>query len=133
MKDLFVGSPNEIIARLKNKAQSIPSWEELKKDYYSKEHKIVYDQINRRDKVRKNGIVEKAARIHIGMEKLLTLRTNEFMFAIPVRRIYSNIEENETRQAISKAIEAVYKHARINAENKRRGIAYFASCEIFTL
>lgn len=37
------------------------------------------------------------------------------------------------RKAICKAIEAVYKHAHIGAENIKRGIAYNASCEIFTL
>ncbi len=131
--ELFTGTIDEIITRLKNKSISIPSWGKLEKDYDPTKHRIVHDQINRRDKIRKNGIVEKAARIHIGLEKLLTSRTNEFMFSIPVKRIYSNIEVNETRQAIAKAIEAIYKHARINAENKRRGIAYFASCEIFTL
>lgn len=132
-EDLFAGTVDETIARLKNKTMSIPSWGTLVKDYDPTRHKIVHDQINRRDKIRKNGIVEKAARIHIGLEKLLTSRTNEFLFSIPVKRIYSNIEGNETRQAIANAIEAIYKHARINAENKRRGTAYLASCEIFTL
>ncbi len=131
--ELFAGFPDEIISRLTNKTISVPSWGKLVKDYEPTEHKIVYDQITRRDKIRRNGIVEKAARIYIGLEKLLTSRTNEFMFALPVKRIYSNTEGNDTRQAIAKAIEAIYKHARINAENKRRGIAYFASCEIFTL
>lgn len=132
-EDLFEGTADEIIGKLKKKTLSIPSWGRLVKDYDPTQHKICHDQITRRDKVRKNGIIEKAARIHIGLEKLLTSRTNEFMFALPVRRVYSNIEENETRQAIAKAIEAIYKNARINAENKRRGTAYFASCEIFTL
>ncbi len=132
-EDLFAGSVKETIARLKNKMLSIPDWAILAKDYYPTSHRIVRDQQGRRDKIRKNGIVEKAARIHIGLEKLLTSRTNEFMFSIPVRRIYTNTEDNETRQAIAKAIEAIYKHARVNAENRRRGIAYLASCEIFTL
>ncbi len=132
-EELFEGTPDEIIARLTNKTISIPSWSKLIKAYDPTRHKICYDQTTRRDKVRKGGIVEKAARIHIGLEKLLTSRTNEFIFALPVKRIYSNTEGNETRQAIAKAIEAIYKHARIDAENKRRGIAYLASCEIFTL
>ncbi len=131
--ELFAGFPDEIISRLTNKTISVPSWGKLLKDYDPTKHKIVHDQITRRDKIRRNGMVEKAARIYIGLEKLLTSRTNEFMFALPVKRIYSNTEGNDTRQAIAKAIEAIYKHARINAENKRRGIAYFASCEIFTL
>jgi hypothetical protein len=57
----------------------------------------------------------------------------EFMFAIPVKRLYSNIGDNETRKAISKAIEAVYKHARIDSENLKRSNRFFAACEICTL
>ena len=57
----------------------------------------------------------------------------EFMFAIPVKRIYHNTEGFEVRQQIAKAIEAIYKYARIDSENIKRGTAYFASCEIFTI
>lgn len=57
----------------------------------------------------------------------------EFMFAIPVKRIYHNTEGFEVRQQIAKAIEAIYKYARINTENIKRANAYFASCEIFTI
>ena len=55
------------------------------------------------------------------------------MFAIIPRRIYHNIEGNKTRQQIANAIEAIYKNARIGSENIKRGNAYFASCEIFTI
>lgn len=132
-KNLLIGTPDEVIKRLKNKVFNIPEWSSLEKEYDPTKHGILKDQANRRDKIHKDGTIDKASRIHIGLEKLLTSRTNEFMFAIPVKRIYSNIDGNETRQAIATAIEAVYKHARINAENKRRGIGYFASCEIFTV
>lgn len=57
----------------------------------------------------------------------------EFMFAIPVKRIYHNTEGFEVRQQIAKAIEAIYKYARIDTENIKRANAYFASCEIFTI
>lgn len=126
-------TPDEIIAYLTQKKINVPAWSALKTDYDPELHRITNDHTGRTDKLRKDGTVDKAARIHIGLEKLLTSRTNEFMFATPVKRIYHNIEGNETRQAIAKAMEAVYKHARIDNENKKRGIAYFASCEIFTL
>lgn len=132
-KGLLNGTLDEIIGRLKDKAISIPTWQKLNKDYDPTKHKIVKDMTTRRDKLRSDGFIDKASRIYIGLEKLLTSRMNEFMFAIPVKRIYNNTENNEMRQAIAKAIEAIYKNARINAENKRRGIAYFASCEIFTI
>lgn len=131
--NLFQGTPDDIIQRLTAKAISIPAWSKLVKDYDPTLHRIVTDNSMRRDKIRKDGHVEKASRIHIGLERLLTCRTNEFMFALPVKRVYSNIDSNPTRQAIAKAIEAVYKNARIDAENKRRGIAYLASCEIFSI
>ena len=46
---------------------------------------------------------------------------------------YHNTDGNDIRQQIAYAIERIYKYARINAENIRRGVAYFASCEVFTM
>ena len=40
---------------------------------------------------------------------------------------------DETKQAIVKAIEAIYKNARIDSVNLKRGIALYASCEVFTM
>lgn len=126
-------TPDELIAYLTQKKISVPAWSALKTDYDPELHRITNDHTGRTDKLRNDGTMDKASRIHLGLERLLTSRTNEFMFATPVKRIYHNLEGNETRQAIAKAMEAVYKHARIDNENKKRGIAYFASCEIFTL
>lgn len=123
----------DIISDLKAKSVDVPCWSDLKKDYEPTLHEIVDDKINRRDRTRADGTIEKASRIYLGLEKLLTSRIAEFMFAIPVKRIYHNTEDNKTRQEIAKAIEAIYKYARINTENIRRGNAYFAACEIFTI
>ena len=130
---LAVGPVNVIIETLKTKSVCVPSWNKLIKDYEPTEHEIVSDTVTRKDKIRSNGDIEKASRIYIGLEKLLTKRMTEFMFAIPVKRVYHNIEDNETRQKIAKAIEAIYKFARIDAENIRRGNAYYAACEICTI
>lgn len=132
-RDFFKQPIDRIIDELTQKVNEVPSWDALKKLYEPKLHKIVTDTTTRKDKIREDGTIEKAARIPIGLEKLLVKRTNEFMFALPVKRIYSNIDNNETRQAIARAIEAIYKHARIDAENKRRGLSYFASCEVLTI
>lgn len=123
----------DVIDDLKNKSIDVPEWSKLMKDYEPTEHRIVTDKENRKDKVKSDGQVERASRIHLGLEKLLTKRTTEFMFAIPIRRVFHNIEDNEKRQQIAKAIEAIYKYARIDSENIKRGNAYFASCEIFTI
>lgn len=101
--------------------------------YEPKLHEIVTDTTSRKDKIRKDGSKEEASRIYIGLEKLLTKRITEFMFAIPVKRIYHNIDGDKTRQQIAKAIESIYKYARIDSENIKRGNAYFAACEIFTI
>lgn len=127
-------SVDNIINDLKEKSVDIPSWDCLIKSYEPTLHDIVTDHMERKDKYDKDGkLIGKAARIYVGLEKLLTKRMTEFMFSIPVKRIYHNIEGNETRQQIAKAIEAIYKYARIDSENIKRGTAYFASCEIFTI
>lgn len=123
----------DIIADLKAKSIDVPAWSDLKKDYEPTLHAIVDDKINRRDRTRSDGNIEKASRIYLGLEKLLTSRITEFMFAIPVKRVYHNTENNKTRQQIANAIEAIYKYARINSENIKRGNAFFAACEVFTI
>lgn len=123
----------DIISDLKEKSVDIPAWSDLVKQYEPTFHDIVDDKINRRDRTRSDGTIEKASRIYLGLEKLLTSRITEFMFAIPPRRVYHNTEDNQIRQQIANAIEAIYKYARINSENIKRGNAYFASCEIFTI
>lgn len=126
-------SIEKIIDYLKEKSVDIPAWSELIKDYEPTEHEIVTDTVTRKDKIKSDGTKEEASRIYIGLEKLLVKRMTEFMFAIDVKRIYHNIEGNDTREQIAKAIESIYKHARINSENIKRGISYFASCEFFTM
>ena len=126
-------SADNIVNDLKEKSVYVPSWDMLLKEYEPKLHEIVTDTINRKDKIRKDGSKEEAARIYIGLEKLLTKRMTEFMFAIPVKRVYHNIEGNDTRRQIAKAIETIYKYSRVDSENIKRGNAYFAACEIFTI
>lgn len=124
---------DNVIAALKNKTVTVPEWEELVKLYEPSKHKILFDTTNRRDKERSDGRIDKAAKISVGLEKLLVNRMSEFMFTIPVNRIYHNIEDNKVKQDIVNAIEAIYKYAKIDKENKKRGVLYYASCEIFTI
>lgn len=126
-------SADEVINDLKEKSVAVPSWSKLINDYEPKLHTIVSDTVTRKDKIKSDGTVEKASRIYIGLEKLLTKRITEFMFSIPVRRVYHNIEDNEIKQQIAKAIENIYKYARVDSENIKRGNNYFASCEVFTI
>lgn len=123
----------DIITDLKEKSVEVPAWSDLLKAYEPTFHTIVNDKTNRRDRTRSDGTVEKASRIYLGLEKLLTSRITEFIFAIPPKRVYHNTENNKTRQQIANAIESIYKYSRIGSENIKRGNAYFASCEIFTI
>ncbi len=120
------------IDALKDKSIHIPLWSHLVKDYEPKKHRIVEDNRTRKPKKRSDGTIEEPARITVALEKLLCKRVNEFTFSIPVKRIYTNLE-NDTRKEIAKAMEKIYYHARIDSENKKRGLAYYACCEIFTV
>ncbi len=127
------GSAGTIITELKKKSVCVLDWEHLLKDYEPTKHKIVSDLVGRKDRQRSDGVLEKASRIYVGMEKLLSHRYNEYTFSLPVKRVYSNLEDNQVRNDIAAAIEAIYKHARIDAVNLKRGLAYYAACEIFTI
>lgn len=124
---------SETISLLKEKSVSVPSWEELKKDYDPTLHAILSDTTTLKDKIRSDGQVDKSARIIVGLEKLHVKRMAEFTYSIPVKRVYSNLEDNDTRKQISKAIESIYRNVRIDSENIKRAIALYASCEIFTV
>lgn len=133
IKEILSGSDNNtIVSEMKNRSYSVPEWNELLKDYEPTFHAIAADKKGRKDKIHSDGSVDKAARLTIGLEKLLVKRFTEFTFAIPVKRIYSNTG-NDIRQSIAKSIEAIYYNAHIDTENIHRGQAYYASCEIFTM
>lgn len=82
----------KIIEKLKQRSHSVPEWSTLITDYEPKLHKIVNDRQGRKDKVHSDGTVDKAARLPLGLEKLLTKRVTEFTFAIPVKRVYTGTD-----------------------------------------
>ena len=111
---------SDIIQDLRDKSVSVPDWCKLEKDYDPAQHEICTDTTTLKDKQRSDGTTEPSSRISIGLEKLLCRRMSEFTFTIPVKRVYSNVTKedgspNEVRQAIIKAMEAIYKNARIEA------------------
>lgn len=134
LQEIFaLGEASAIIAALKVKTNVVvPAWEDLLQDYEPKLHPILKDTQILKDKTRKDGTVEPSARIVVGLEKLLSKRVDEFTFSIPVKRIYDDAL-NDTQKQIVKSIEAIYANAHIDTENLRRGLAYYASCEIFTI
>lgn len=131
--DFDSGNISETIDMLKNKSVSVPSWDNLVKDYEPTMHGILSDTTTLKDKIRADGQLDKSSRIIIGMEKLHVRRLSEFTFSIPVKRVYHNVDDNKLRKDIVKAIESVYKNVRIDSENLKRATALYASCEIFTV
>ena len=123
---------SDVIAALKERTTKPHSWAELRKDYEPSEHAIVTDMQGRKDKIHSDGTKDVAARLTIGLERLLTKRMNEFTFAIPVKRNYIG-DDTDNKKEIVKAIERIYQVAHIDSENNKRGLAYYASCEALTV
>ena len=127
-KEIFENeSIPKMVEMLTERNAELPLWSDLVKEYDAKQHKIITDNVTRQVKVRKGG-VEEPARITYAMQKLATKRMTQMTFTIPVERVYK--VGNDLQQAQADAIEAVYKKARIDAINKKRFNAYFASCEM---
>lgn len=127
----IIGSANTIdqkITELKKRTICVPLWSVLLKTYETSNHEVLTDTLSLKDK--ENG--EKSSRIAIGLDKLLASRFNQFTFAIPVKREY-NKPSNDTQTAIIGAIEKIYENAHIDTMNFKRGIAYYAACEMFTI
>lgn len=126
-------SVSEIILTLKQKSLDIPLWSSLIKEYEPELHEIVDDVIGRQDRSLDDGVVEKAARLPIGLEKLLTRRISEFTMSIPVKRVYNFDQTDEELKEIVRAIEKIYSCAHIDTVNMHRAKCYYASCQMFTL
>ena len=127
----ILGNTNSIdqkINALKKRTICVPLWSVLVESYEASNHKVLKDTLSLKDK--ENG--EKSCRISIGLEKLLVNRVNQFTFAIPVKREY-NTPLNETQTSIINAIEKIYENAHIDSMNYKRGKAYYAACEMFTI
>ena len=123
----------QIIADLKDKTTPVPLWEELEEYYDPKKHEIITNPALRpRDKRKKNGQIDRAARILYPAEKIVTRRMNQMCFTIPVERKYET-EDDETLKEIANAIEAIYEKVRINGVNKNRMRADFGACEVCTV
>lgn len=124
---------SSIITTLKERSIYVPRWDVLLKEYEPKLHEIVNDKQGRPDKIHEDGKVDRAARLPVGLEKLLTRRISEFLCSIPVKRIYQYDKDDEVLKDIVTAIEKIYVTAHIDAENLKRAKALYASCELFTM
>lgn len=126
---LLAGTPDEVIERLKKKTIAVPAWEDLKKQYEVKEHRVFTDKAAYPDSV--EGDFEKMTRIGLGLQKLAAKRMAELTYGVPVKRIYKAASDKEKEAAT--VIEKVFQRNRINAVNLQRAKMLFAGCEAFTL
>jgi len=134
LKEIFAEnrSINDIIADLKEKDVEVIPWAKLSKEYIPSKHEIMTDKITRRDKTRKDGTIERVARVTYGSQRMYSRRMTQMAFSIPVERIYDT-GNDETKKAIAAAIEKIYEGVRIDAVNTRRWHAYFAACEVLSI
>lgn len=113
------------------KIEKVRKWEEVKKELFPKDHDV-NNKSKRRDKVGAKGKIEEVSRIGLDLQALVVKRMTEFMFAIPVKRIYKT-DGDSTLQEIASVMEKIYTRNHINSENINRARHYFGSCEIATL
>ena len=79
----------DIIADLKDKSIPVPAWSDLEKDYDPTKHEIMTNPALRpREKRKKNGQLDRPAKILYPAEKIVTRRMNQMCFTIPVERKY---------------------------------------------
>lgn len=128
---LAIESIEDKISELKRKDVDVPSWKELVKEYDPMQHEIMTDTTTRKDKVFKDGSIEKAARVTYGQQRMFARRMTQMSFSIPVKREYDTHDEES--EQIATALESIYKKARIDSMNMNRMHAYFASCEVLTI
>ena len=120
----------EKIALLKNsKNVIVPNWGELLNEFEPTRHEIM-DKMKYKDK--KKG-KEPISRICIGFQKLSVKRMTEFMFAIPVKRVYHGAEIDEAHRNAANALEKIYKTAKYDSQNLSRARDLFSTCEVATL
>lgn len=127
----FSKSDSEVLLQLKRKYVKVPQWSDSINEYESKFHDIM-DRNKRPDKVKTGQRVEEVSRIRLDLEKLITARMVEFMFSVPVRRVYNGIDDDEEKQKIADTIEKIYTRNRIDSENIKRSREFFAACEVCT-
>lgn len=138
----------DVTAELMEKSVSVPSWDELDKQYNPTKHpvmdKILYPDVviyqereTGKDEfgnpILSNVAVgtEKVSRVTYDLQALAVKRTVELCFGIPVKRVYK--PQNDKQAEIAKYLENIFQRTRIDSVNIDRGRKLFASCEVFTL
>jgi len=119
----------EIIGILKERTIALPAWSDLEKEYNPKKHPVYTDK-QYVDKV-KRGKINRLTRFTMSLQKLAVKRMSELIFGIPVKRVYSNANDEEKRAA--QIIEGIYRKNHVNALNLQRSKYLYAACETCTI
>ncbi len=120
----------QIIADLSEKQDNLKPWEDLVKEYDPMKHPVMTDE-SYRDLANKNG-VEKMTRFILPLQKLAVKRMSELIFALPCKRTYVNVDNDQLQKAKA-IIEDIYRKNRIDSVNLERARMLYASCEAITL
>jgi Phage portal protein, SPP1 Gp6-like len=130
IKTLLSGSPEEVIAKLKQKSVQVPAWSDLVKQYDPKQHPVM-DKTKYPDITHDDGTVEYVTRITEDLQRLAAKKATQLCVGTSVKRVYKSIDDRQ--KEVAKVIEKIMLCNRIDSVNIERCNMLFASCEAFTL
>ena len=123
----------EIIADLREKSVTVPSWggrNGLQWEYDPKKHPVMNKSVYP-DIVEPDGRVDYVTRITCNLQQLAVRRMAELCCGVPVKRVYS--PEDDLQKEVAGYLEKIFMHNRIDSVNTERLGMLFAGCEVMTL
>lgn len=124
---------DQIIADLKQKITSVPSWggrNGLVREYESKYHPVMNKGLYP-DVTDAGGRPDPVTRITLDFQKLAVRRMTELVCGIPVKRVYNAADDSQNNAATW--LERIFQRNRIDSVNIERCNRLFAGCEVMTL
>lgn len=128
---LLSGSPEEVIARLKQKSITVPAWGDLVKQYDPKQHPVM-DKTKYPDITHEDGTPEYVTRITEDLQRMAVKKATQLCVGMPVKRVYKTADDDRQKE-VAKVIEKIMLANRIDSVNIERCNMLFAACEVFTL
>ena len=123
----------EIIADLREKSVTVPSWggrNGLQWEYDPKKHPVMNKSVYP-DIVEPDGRVDYVTRITCNLQQLAVRRMAELCCGVPVKRVYS--PGDQLQKEVAGYLEKIFMHNRIDSVNTERLGMLFAGCEVMTL
>lgn len=131
IKAMLSGSPEEVIARLKQKSITVPAWADLVKQYDPKQHPVM-DKTKYPDITHEDGTIEYVTRITEDLQRMAVKKATQLCVGMPVKRVYKTADDDRQKE-VAKVIEKIMLANRIDSVNIERCNMLFAACEVFTL